>query len=76
MEAFLGSDLYKEASRRTDMDPDNMFLEIPCQNCGTHFNVHRSCDVVRCPTCRVLMHVHDLSPYGCHEGDNKEDYQP
>jgi hypothetical protein len=46
-------------------------MEIPCQNCGTHFNVHRECDIVKCPNCRVRMHAHDLSPWGCHEGDKE-----
>jgi translation initiation factor 2 gamma subunit (eIF-2gamma) len=66
---FFGSDLYDEVRRRSDMDPDSTSREIACQNCGTHFNVHRACDVVRCPGCRVLMHADDLSPYGCHAED-------
>jgi len=71
MESFFGRDLYQEARRRTDMDPDSTAREIACQNCGTHFNVHPACDIVRCPNCRVRMHAHDLSPWGCHDGDNE-----
>lgn len=56
--------------------PDRAVVELACQNCGTHLNVHSGVDIVRCPQCRVRFHADDLSPWGCHAGDNDEAPQP